>query len=80
MADTDARQAMADFERLTRPDVLETLSREELYTTIQTFLSIILRQQENLDRISGAIDRYVSDRDREKLARMLADSQHKGTA
>jgi len=80
MPDQNAERAMADLQKLAEREVLETLSREELYATVQTFLKIIQRQQINLDHISGAIERYVSERDREKLAKALAETRHKGTA
>lgn len=80
MAKDDASEAMDDLRRLADPAVLETLSREELYATVQAFLRVIERQQVNLDRLSASIQKYVSERDREKRARVLADTKHKGTA
>jgi Mn-dependent DtxR family transcriptional regulator len=80
MTRTEADQAIAEFRRLASREVLESLSRDELYATIETFLQVILRQRDNLEQVAGAVERYISERDRDKLTRILVDSKHKGTA
>jgi len=80
MADNATEQALAELLRLADPAVLEKLSREELYATVNSFLRVIVRQQAKLNELSNAVARYLSERDQEKLSEMLASTKHAGSA
>ncbi|HVV92801.1 MAG TPA: hypothetical protein VHD15_05215 [Hyphomicrobiales bacterium] len=80
MAKNDAGRALEELMQLADPATLEGLSRPELYATINNFLRVIVRQQKKLDELSTAVARYVTERDREKLSRILADTKHQGSA
>jgi hypothetical protein len=80
MADNPSEQALAELMRLADPAVLEKLTREELYATVNSFLRVIIRQQAKLDELSASVARYLSERDQEKLSQMLADTKHAGSA